>query len=74
LGQHRFIDNAVWKDALPRNKYDFISQTFGTYQQISYILKVPILEGQNVCYGITNFFDIKKAVQVKFGLTIPVFY
>ena len=73
LDQHRFIGNFVWEEALPRNKYDFIGQTFRTYRRKSYILKVPILEGRNVCYEITNSFDIKKTVQIKFGLRIPVF-
>jgi hypothetical protein len=73
LDQHRFIDNSVWGDELPRRKYDFIGQTFRTYQRKRHILKVPIFKGQNVCYGITNSLDIKKAVQIKFGLRIPVF-
>jgi hypothetical protein len=37
-------------------------------QRKRFLLKVPILEKMNVCFRVTNSFDIKKTAQLKFLL------
>jgi hypothetical protein len=75
LAPNRCIDSAVWEDAMSWSKYDFTGQTFRTYQRKLWLLKVPVLERQNIWYGITNFINIKKTARLDFffGSRILVF-